>query len=72
MRPNSPGVLISSEAVEATLEMSDKKSCMQRVASFLRGDIQEYCKSLPPLSYPPTIEDFILKTDFQLLQQHYF
>lgn len=57
VRPNSPDVVISSEAVEATLEMSDKKSCIQRVASFLREDIQEYCKSLPPLSWPPTIEE---------------
>ena len=57
VRRNSPDVVISSEAVEATLEMSDKKSCIQRVASFLRENIQEYCKSLPPLSLPPTIEE---------------
>ena len=61
--PNSP-VVISSEAVEATLEMSDKKSCIQRVASFLREDIQEYCKSLPPLSWPPTIEELCTENRF--------
>ena len=57
MIPNSPDVLISSEAVEAPSEMSDKKSCIQRLAIFLCEDIQEYCKSLPPLSWPTTIEE---------------
>ena len=27
------------------------------MASYLREDIQEYCRSLPPLSWPPTVEE---------------
>ena len=57
VRPNTPDVVISSEAVEATLKMADKESSIKRVANFLREDIQEYCQSLPPLSWPPTIEE---------------
>ena len=37
--------------------MSDKESSIKRVAIYLREDIEEYCKSLPPLNWPPTVEE---------------
>ena len=37
--------------------MSDKESSIKRLASYLREDIQEYCRSLLPLSWPPTVEE---------------
>ena len=57
VRPNNTDVVISSAVVDSTLIMSDKESSINRVASYLREDIQEYCRSLPPLSWPPTVED---------------
>ena len=50
IKPNTPDVLISSEAIESTLKMSNKESIIKRMASYLREDIQEYCRSPPPLS----------------------
>ena len=48
VRPNTPDVAIGSEAIESTLNMSDKGSSIKRVASYLR---EKYCcRSLPPLS----------------------
>ena len=37
--------------------MPEKESSIKRVASYLREDIEEYCKSLPPLNWPPTVEE---------------
>ena len=37
--------------------MSDKESSIKTVASYLREDIQDYCRSLPPLIWPPTVEE---------------
>ena len=48
--------MISSEAMETTLNMSDKESTIKRVVSYLLEDIQEYFRSLLPLSWPPTVE----------------
>ena len=42
-RPNTPDVVISSDAIESTINMSDKESSIKRVASYLREDVQEYC-----------------------------
>ena len=57
VRPNTPDVVISCEAIESTLNMSDKESSIKRLVSYLREDIQEYCRSLSPLSWPPTVEE---------------
>ena len=57
IRPNTPDVVISSEAIISNLNMSDKESSIKTVASYLREDIQDYCRSLPPLIWPPTVED---------------
>ena len=56
-RPNTPDVVISSDAIESTINMSDKESSIKRVASYLREDVQEYCWSLPSLSWAPTVEE---------------
>ena len=57
VRPNTPDVVISSEAIESTLNMSDKESSIKRMATYLHEDIQEHCRSLPPINWPPTIEE---------------
>ena len=57
VRPNIPDVVISSEAIESTVSMSGKESSIERVTSYLREDSQEYCRSLPPLSWAPTVEE---------------
>ena len=57
VRTNTPDVVISSEAIESTLNMSDKESNIKRLVSYLREDIQEYCRSLPRLRWPPTVEE---------------
>ena len=57
VRPNKPDVVVSSEAIKSTLNMSGKESSIERVASYLLEDIQEYCKSLMPLSWPPAVEE---------------
>ena len=57
VRPITPDIVISFEAIESNLNMSDKESSIKRVASYLREDIQEYCRSPPPLSWPPTVEE---------------
>ena len=56
-RANTPDVVISSDTVEAQVDVSDKESNIKKVASYLREDIQEYCRSLPALSWPPTVEE---------------
>lgn len=57
IRPNTPEVVISSEAIESTVSMPGKESSIERVTSYLREDSQEYCRSLPPLSWAPTVEE---------------
>ena len=52
VRPNTPAVVISSQAIESTLDISNKNSSIKKVASYLRKDIQEYSRSLPPLGWP--------------------
>ena len=52
VRPNTPDVVISSHAIESTLDISNKNSSIKKVASYLRKDIQEYSRSLPPLGWP--------------------
>ena len=54
VRPDTHDVVINSEAIESTLNMSDKETSIK---SYLREDIQEYCTSLPLLSWPPTVEE---------------
>ena len=54
VRPNTHDVVINSEAIESTLNMTDKETSIK---SYLREDIQEYCRSLPLLSWPPTVEE---------------
>ena len=68
VRPNSSDVVISSEAVEATLEMSDKKSCIQRVASFYVRIFRNIVSHYHLLAGPQQLKNFVLKTDFHLLQ----
>ena len=52
VRPNTPDVVISSQAIESILDISNKNSSIKKVASYLRKDIQEYSRSLPPLGWP--------------------
>ena len=56
-RPNTPDIVISSGTVEARVDVSDKESDIKKVANYLRKDIEEYCQSLPALSWPPTVEE---------------
>ena len=68
VRSNTPDVVISSEAIESILNMSDKESSIKRVASYLRGDIQEFCRSLPLSTGLQLLKSFALKTDCHLPQ----
>ena len=56
-RQNTPDVVISSDTLTDQVDVSDKDSAIKKVASYLREDIQEYCRSLPALSWPPTVEE---------------
>ena len=68
VRPNTPDVVISSEAIESILNMLDKESNIKRVASYLREDIQESCRSLPLSTGLQLLKSFALKTDCHLPQ----
>ena len=57
VRPNTPDVVISSEAIESTLNIYDKESSIKMAASYLREDTLEYCRSLPLVSWSATVEE---------------
>ena len=50
VRPNTLYVVVTSEAIESTWNMSDKESSIKDMANYLREDIQEYCGSLTTTS----------------------
>ena len=49
---------------ERLIVISDKESSIIKVANYLGKDIEEYCDSLPPTSWPPTVEELSAESRF--------
>lgn len=57
VKPNTPAIVINANTTEAKIDMFGKDKSIRKVAGYLRADIQEYCRLLPDLSWPPPIEE---------------
>ena len=58
-------MLINSDNLQTNLVLrANEESIIKEAAKFLREDILEFCSKLPPLSWPPTIEE--LSSDVRL------
>ena len=68
VRPNTPNVMISSETIESTLNMSDKESSIKRVASYLHKGIHKTVDHYHLSAGLQLLKSFALKTDTQLPQ----
>ena len=53
-------LLINSDNLQTNLVLrTNEDSIIKEAAKFLRKDILEFCSKLPPLSWPPTIEELL-------------
>ena len=44
-KKNDPEIVVNSQTLETALDPSDKRSSIERVACYLRSDIEEYCSN---------------------------
>lgn len=62
-RDSHPEVLIHSQNIDSKMTVnSHKEPLIKNAARYLRQDIIEFCKKLPPMSWPPTLEEILSDT----------
>ena len=60
---NHPEVIIYARNLDSKVTLNScKESIIKNAAACLRKDIIEFCSKLPPLSWPPTLEELLSET----------